>query len=179
MLKNSVATAYSRNSQIGRLRRPLLALRVWRWHKIRWQMLYVKLSREYGCPKHNKVLNIDLHRAIKFVFWPTFWFISYIEEKFSYIEEHISTWKKSFHADFFFIFASTGLQPILLAVSCCKNSKTVLRFQIGPWKVGKKLDMFGHTDRQIMFHYVRSKERQTQIFVNHDIDTKTFPNMHC
>ena len=134
------------NSQIGRLRQPLLALRVWRWHKIRRQMLYVKLSREYVCPKHNKVLYINLHRAIKFVFWPTFWFISYIEEKFSYIEEHISTWKKSFHANFFFIFAFNQLQIILLAPPWCKDSKNVIRFKIGPQEGGEKI---GQTDKQI------------------------------
>ena len=74
--------------QIGCLRRPLLALRVWRWHKIRRQMLYVKLSREYVCPKHNKVLYTNLHRGIEFVFWPTFWLLSYIEE---YIQLHRGT----------------------------------------------------------------------------------------
>ena len=144
-LVNTFNLSFFSYSQIGRLRRPLLALRVWRWHKICWQMLYVKLSREYVCPKHNKVLYTNLHRGIKFVFWPTFWFISYIEEKFSYIEEHISTWKKSFHANFFFIFAFNGLQIILLALPWCKDSKNVIRFKI----CGKGVKKFDRqTDRQ-------------------------------
>ena len=149
------------DSRIGCLRQPLLALRVWRWHKIRRQMLYVKLSRKYVCPKHNKVLYTNLHRGIKFVFWLTFWFISYIEEKFSYIEEHISTWKKSFYANFFFIFAFNQLQIILLAPPWCKDSKNVIRFEIGPREGGEKI---GQTNRQT--------DRQTnrRIFVNLNID---------
>ena len=94
-------------------------------------MLYVKLSKEYVYPKQSKVLYTNLHRGIKFVFWPTFWFVSYIEEKssyieekFSYIEEHISTWKKGFHANFVFISTFNGLQIILLALPWSKDSKT-------------------------------------------------------
>ena len=99
-------------------------------------------------PNHvfeNYLLYTNLHRAIKFVFWPTFWFISYIEEKFSYIEEHISTWKKSFHANFFFIFAFNQLQIILLAPPWCKDSKNVIRFKIGPREEGEKI---GQTNKQ-------------------------------
>ena len=141
----SLDFAIYRYSQIGRLRRPLLALRVWRWYKIRWQMLYVKLSREYVCPKHYKVLYTNLHRGIRFVFWPTFWFISYIEEKFSYIEEHISAWKEKFNANFFFISTFNRLQIILLALPWCKDSKNVIRFEIGLWEGGEKI---GQTDKQ-------------------------------
>ena len=53
--------------------------------------------------------------------------------------------KKSFHANFFFISAFNGLQIILLAPSCCKNSKNVIKFEMGIWEVGEKI---GHTDRQ-------------------------------
>ena len=43
-----------------------------------------------------KGLYTNLHRGIKFVFWPIFWFISYIEEYIQLHREHISTWKKKF-----------------------------------------------------------------------------------
>ena len=47
--------------------------------------------------------------------------------------------KKSFHANFFFIFAFNGLQIILLALPWRKGSKYVLRFEIGPREVGEKI----------------------------------------
>ena len=154
------------NSQIGCLRRPLLALRVWRWHKIRRQMLYVKLSREYVCPKHNTVLYTNLHRGIKFVFWPTFWFISYIEE---FIQLHRGTHfylkKKSFHANFFFISAFNGLQIILFALSWCKDSKNVIRFEIGPREGDEKN---GQTNKQ-----TNRQKWQKSIFMNFNIDMST------
>ena len=53
--------------------------------------------------------------------------------------------KKSFHANFFFIFAFNQLQIILLAPPWCKNSKNVIRFKIGPREGGEKI---GQTDRQ-------------------------------
>ena len=51
---------------------------------------------------------------------------------------------------------------ILLASPWCKDSKNVIRFEIGPWEGGEKI---GHTNRQT--------DRQTnrRIFVNFDIDT--------
>ena len=53
--------------------------------------------------------------------------------------------KKSFHANFFFIFAFNGLQIILLALPWCKDSKNVIRFEIGIWEVGEKI---GQTNKQ-------------------------------
>ena len=52
--------------------------------------------------------------------------------------------KKSFHANFFFIFAFNGLQ-VLLALPWSKDSKTVIRFEIGPRDGGEKN---GHTNKQ-------------------------------
>ena len=53
--------------------------------------------------------------------------------------------KKSFHANFFFISAFNGLQIILLAPPWCKDSKNVIRFEIGAWEVGEKI---GQTNKQ-------------------------------
>ena len=73
-------------------------------------------------------------------------------QKFSYIEEHISTWKKSLHANFFFISAFNGLQIILLAPPWCKDSKNVIRFEIRPWEGGEKIGhTYKQTDRQTDF----------------------------
>ena len=46
---------------------------------------------------------------------------------------------------------------ILLAPPWCKDSKNVLRFEIGPWKGGEKI---GQTNRQT----------DRQIYVNFNID---------
>ena len=60
--------------------------------------------------------------------------------------------KKRFHAYFFLIYASTRLQTILLAPPCHKDSKNVLRFEIGAWEVGEKIGQtYIHTDRQTDF----------------------------
>ena len=53
---------------------------------------------------------------------------------------HRVNWEKRFHAYFFLIYASTRLQTILLAPPCHKDSKNVLRFEIGPQEGGKKMD---------------------------------------
>ena len=71
--------------------------------------------------------------------------ISYVEE---FIQLHRGTHfylKKKFPADFFFIFAFNGLQIVLLALPWSKDSKTVIRFEIGPREGGEKN---GHTDKQ-------------------------------
>ena len=49
-----------------------------------------------------------------------------------------AAYEKTFHAYFFLISTSTGLQTILLALPWCKNSKYVLRFEIRPREVGEK-----------------------------------------
>ena len=54
--------------------------------------------------------------------------------------------KKVSMLTFSFVFAFNGLQIILLALPCCKDSKNVLRFEIGPREGGEKI---GQTDKQI------------------------------
>ena len=56
--------------------------------------------------------------------------------------------KKSFHANFFFIFAFNGLQISLLALPWHKGSKNMLRFEIAIWEVGEKI---GQTNKQTDF----------------------------
>ena len=53
--------------------------------------------------------------------------------------------KKNFHANFFFISAFNGLQIILLALPWWKDSKNVIRFEMGPQEGGEKI---GQTNEQ-------------------------------
>ena len=65
---------------------------------------------------------------------------------------HFYLKKKSFHANFFFIFTLNGLQTILLALPWCKDSKNVIRFIIGPREGGEKIGQTNkQTDRQTDF----------------------------
>ena len=70
--------------------------------------------------------------------------------------------KKSVHANFFFISTFNGLQIFLLAPPWSKDSKNVIRFEIGPWEGGEKI---GHTYRQT----------DRRIFVNFNIDYIALP----
>ena len=58
--------------------------------------------------------------------------------------------KKSFHANFFFIFAVNGMQIILLAPPWCKDSKNVIRFEIGLQEGDEKI---GQTNRRIYVNF--------------------------
>ena len=52
---------------------------------------------------------------------------------------HRAACEKTYHANFFFVYAINGLQIILLALPLRKNFKNVIRFEIGTWEGGKKI----------------------------------------
>ena len=125
-------------SHFGRLRRPMLALWVCIKHSILCfgqTVLYTNL--------HSAILNIS-HRGILNMLHRGFYSVT---QRNTFLFG-----KKSLHANFFFNSAFSGLQIILLALPCRKDSKNVLRFEIGPWEGGEKIGQtHKQTDKQTDF----------------------------